>query len=280
MRPPAVALASSLFALLATVLTSFAAPASAGPTVAAAAPASDVPRAVDPGVLADPNIDRGILFPTAHTQPARSLTITDYEIFILGLTYGITDRLQIGAARLLLPGTDWSTVQLGMASVKYQLLRKGGIRVAALGAMGLSQSAEGHDLHVPAGHTDPRPPHRRLSPLVGVVGSACLDYECHSMVSLNLHAFRADLGRGTTTWGVYSGSLVGALGRRLKLIVEYSSQRDLAAMADGTPALISAALRAHGSRFAFEAGVLTGVDEGEVGAGLLYVSASLRLGGR
>ena len=82
----------ALFGTL-TTLAPAALAQTADPAVAASVPA---PSAVD----SDPNIDRGFLLPTAMTQPAGTLTYNNYELLLHGITYGLTDRVQLSATVL------------------------------------------------------------------------------------------------------------------------------------------------------------------------------------
>ena len=56
--------------------------------------------AAAPAATADPNLDRGFLLPTAMTQPKGTLTYNNYELLLHGVTYGITDNLQVSATVL------------------------------------------------------------------------------------------------------------------------------------------------------------------------------------
>lgn len=50
---------------------------------------------------ADASASRGILIPTAETVGAGNLTVTDFELFFIKATYGVTDDFQVAATTLL-----------------------------------------------------------------------------------------------------------------------------------------------------------------------------------
>ncbi len=77
---------------------------------------------------ADASVDRNILFPSAETVNKGDLTINSYELFLLGLTYGITDDLQVSATTLLPILTDFPFV-LALAG-KWQFVDTGKILVS------------------------------------------------------------------------------------------------------------------------------------------------------
>src|SRR5690349_9810374 len=108
-------------------LASAAAPAGADPaTVAASAPAPATQA--DLGAQEDVTIDRSFLLPTAQTQPKGKLAMSDYELFFLGLSYGLTDHLQL-STEAFIPLEGESVIA---ASVKWQFLRAGRLRLAVL----------------------------------------------------------------------------------------------------------------------------------------------------
>ena len=49
----------------------------------------------------DASVDRSILVPTAETISAGDFTFNSYELFFAGLSYGVSDRLQVSVATLL-----------------------------------------------------------------------------------------------------------------------------------------------------------------------------------
>src|SRR5262249_51311242 len=112
-----------------------AAPVAPANTVAggAAAPASPA--------SADPNIDRGFVLPTAMTQPARTLTYSNYEIFVQGLTVGITDRVQVSVTAM--PPISDFIPYFAIGSAKWRLLSVGRLHLALQGSVGAAGDSGG-----------------------------------------------------------------------------------------------------------------------------------------
>ena len=50
---------------------------------------------------ADPSVDRNVVLPSAQTIPAGAVAINSYELFFAGLSYGISDHLQLSLTTLL-----------------------------------------------------------------------------------------------------------------------------------------------------------------------------------
>ncbi|MDZ4696189.1 MAG: hypothetical protein SGI86_13670 [Deltaproteobacteria bacterium] len=67
----------------------------------------------------DAAVDRNILVPTAETLNEGDLTFNSYELLLAGLTYGITDDLQISGTTLLPVTEDFPFVLV--AAAKYRL---------------------------------------------------------------------------------------------------------------------------------------------------------------
>jgi hypothetical protein len=55
----------------------------------------------DPRKTSDASVDRNILTASAETIGAGEITFNSYELFLAGLTVGITDRVQVSATTLL-----------------------------------------------------------------------------------------------------------------------------------------------------------------------------------
>jgi hypothetical protein len=277
MRPPTLAIATAT-ALLLSSATAFAGDDPAGPVgpdqpAVAAAPPAAVPPPIDPGQLADPNIDRALLFPTAQTQPAGSVVLTSYEVIVLGATVGITNRLQLSAVALLPELGEWGPERAWAATLKWQVLRKSLFRLSVMGGLGYEEDGL-PDEQRPADHSDPRK--RTYNGLGGVVGSLCASEDCHSLLSLNAH-LRGLIGDDgwRRTEALLSASFVGRLGQRWKVVVEYGR----AAKLDPVPSLRRPALaigvRAHRNSLAAELGsVMIVEDEGMWG--LPYFSLGVR----
>jgi hypothetical protein len=182
-------------ALVAVLPASLAAAQSEPTAEIAAAPAPT-------GASSDPNIDRGFLLPTAETQPAGSITFNDYQLFFVGLTYGITDSLQVSASALLPVLEDTPTVVSG--SGKLRLVATDRFRLAAhASATALRADGDGVGLAT-----------------LGGTGSLCLDAGCHSMLSATVGAMAA-LDDGVAAPAVFYGlSATRRVAPRIKLLAE------------------------------------------------------------
>ena len=235
----------SLLLLVPAVVTTSTAAAWAAPaTTDAEAPATVVaqqPAAPASPAAADPNIDRGFLQPTAMTQPAGSLTYNNYELLLHGLTYGITDHVQVSATVLAPLVSQMPFV--GVASVKWQFLSAARLHLALQGS--------GTMLHVSLTESDA--PSGSVSSNAFLVGagafaSYCLREDCSSLASLSAtYQLALDGGGSTSSAVVYGGSIVHRVARHVKLLGEITS----AAGGTGTSNFdnVSGALASYGVRF-------------------------------
>ena len=164
---------------------------------------SDAPGPVDQGVLEDPNADRAWLAPTALTQPAGSWSFNDYELAMVGLTYGVTDTFQISGSTLLPLVRDQPFY--GNIAAKAQVVRSGRTRLAAHGVLTYaSDGSEGFSVGA-----------------VGGAGTLCLDDDCHSMINGYLAtAFAMTEDDGNEFPVLLSASVVGRLNKHVKLVGE------------------------------------------------------------
>lgn len=216
----------------------------------------------------DPAVDRGVLLPTAETQPGQTLTVTSYNLYLAGITYGVIDRLQLGAFGLLAPG------QLGLeglvgGSLKLQIWRLPFFHLSALASLIYAHET---DVDRPGSAWE-------VSPIVGLVGSACLTRSCQALVSVNFHWTGSDDYGPATVLAAASGTI--PVTSHLKIIAEYHPWDGLGTGRTYLPVpkvfhLVSLALRAHTRKLAFEAGGISAVDEGL--APFFFLSASYRLG--
>lgn len=212
------------------------------------------PARADDARLDDPNVDRGFLLPTAETQPARTFTISDYEIVLAGVTYGITDRLQIGVTGLVL-GPVFDVERMVLGNVKWQAMRWGPLHVALDAAFTYSV-ANRDDL---PGHL---PPATTYSPQAGIVASLCLTEGCHSLVTANVHGL-VGLGDGEARGTVlYSLAATMRLWSHGKLLLELSRQAAIAREKDRASPMLGVGLRLFGSHVAGDLGLLAAIDSG------------------
>src|SRR5438045_3559883 len=141
--------------LLASTTLAAAAHAEEAPAIVAATPAGTAATA------ADPNLDRGFVLPTAMTQPAGSVTYNNYELLLHGVSYGLTDRLQLSATVLAPIVKEMPFV--GIAALKGQVYRGERLHLALQGSLG------GGDGTMFGG--------------VGALSSVCLRQDCSSLLS-------------------------------------------------------------------------------------------------
>lgn len=175
--------------------------------VVAAAQVPPVESTADPGQLEDANIDRTILMPTAQTQPKGSVAFHDYELFLMAVSYGVTDNVQLTATTLVPLAEDFPF--FGMATVKARLVNKGSFRLAAQGA--LIYSREDHGDYAES-----------VSLLAASgIGSACLDAGCGSLATASVTVVKAS--EEDEELIIYGGSLLYKMTRRTKLMVEVAS---------------------------------------------------------
>jgi len=187
-------------ALLTTASGAFAQPgAEPAPPPPVPAPADAAVAATgDAGIQNDVNADRVWLTPTALTQPKGTWSFNDVELMILGLTYGVTDTLQVSAKTWVL--VDSEQPFLLWLTAKKQLISDGKLRLAIDGSW-ISVDDEA----------------------VGVVGSAatlCLDDGCHSLINGYLGTAFA-ITQDTEDFPVIASlALVKKMSRRVKFIAE------------------------------------------------------------
>jgi hypothetical protein len=246
---------SSLAAALALALVTAAVPAAAH---AAAPPPPSAVAAAPPvvttdsatGIHEDVSLDHGFLVPTALTQPAHTLTINDYEIVMVGMTYGITDRLQLSATVAPTPFVG----ALVIGSAKYQLIGEGRFRMAVQAGV----SSVGFHL---AG-----------------MASGCLSADCHSLLSANF-TFIPTLGSQSEAPFLYGASWIQHLGGEVKLVLEVTSGGSLGsgdeAFQQAKDGFLSGGLRFFGRRFSADVGLMaTLTDPGR--RVLPFISGSFR----
>jgi hypothetical protein len=163
------------------------------------------PARTEPGLAGDPNIDRAWLSPTAATQPRGTFEVNDWEIVLLGITYGITDNFQLTAA--FVPPLVKDQPFIGLASAKVAAIPEGRVRLAFSGAIG--GGGNGDDA-------------RGVGTLGGVV-SFCTDDPCASLASGFVY-FGFALGSSQNEVPVaFGGSLIQRLSDSVKLVIEVNS---------------------------------------------------------
>jgi hypothetical protein len=197
---------TSIAAGISTIAVAAAGTAFAQPgTVAPAAqlePDVALDTTVDEGVLADVNSDRAWFTPTALTQPKGSWSFHDQELFVVGMTYGITDTFQLSASTLVPVVSDMPLFL--WVSGKAQIARSGNLRLALHGLV-FHGSEDGDGATV--GN-------------LGAAASLCFDAGCHSLI--NGYASAAfGISEGDTEVPVlFGGAIIARVARRVKLVGE------------------------------------------------------------
>ena len=238
-------------------------------------PASSVqvqqPAASVAAVGADPNIDRGFLLPTAMTQPAGSLTYNNYELLLHGITYGVTDRLQTSLT--VLPPIVSDMPFFGIAAVKGRFVATDRFNLALQGSAGW-----GHQF---AGSGD----ESVYMFGAGLFASACLKQDCSSLLSASATYQLALSSQSDQNiqYVVYGGSLVHAVGPRVKLLAELTSAAGRTSTdpaLDNMPGLLAGyGVRLHGSSLAADVGFVkpfVSENDGDFILGLPFANVSYR----
>lgn len=217
-------------------------------TTSAARASSDEPTlavVADSGALgasADPNLDRGLVLPTAMTQPAGSLTYNNYELLLHGLTYGITDRLQVSGT-VLLPIVE-SVPFVGNVAVKGRVIASDRFHLSVQGSLAYGEIRSWQ------------------SDSVSVVGAGplatfCLRDDCSSLLSavVTYQLLYAD-GKMAHLL-LYGGSLIHRVGNHVKLIVEAASASGGSdEIESGSGLIFNYGVRFHGRMLAADVGFI------------------------
>jgi hypothetical protein len=194
-------------------------------------------------VAGDPNVDRGFFLPTAMTQPAGTLTYSNYELLIHGLTYGISDHTQVSVGVLAPLVREMPFV--GTVSLKSRVLDAGRFHLALQGTGAVVSDTVGI-----------------LG--AGVVGSYCLSADCASLFSASA-AYSLGLPFGDDRANhsvIYGGALTQRLGRHVKLLVEVGFAAGMDGDGGGNTieqlqgVLLNYGLRFHGETIAADVGFI------------------------
>ena len=202
-------------------------------------------------VAGDPNIDRGFVLPTAMTQPAGSVTYNNYELLLHGVSYGLTDRLQLSATVLapIIKGMPF----VGVASLKGQLYRGERLHLALQGSVGGGYNDDGGDGAFIGG--------------LGGLASVCVRQDCSSLLSASATYQLVGTGRDSDNGGlIYGASLVHRVGTHVKLLAELASA-SLFTSGDLKGGLFSYGVRFYGNSIASDIGFMKpiGGDGEEIG---------------
>ncbi len=162
----------------------YAAPAYAPPTYAPPTYAPWTPPAPSlaprrDARVANAHADRVLLLPTAYTHPEGTLYFTSNEIVLLQAGYAISDATQITLTGVPPISDGPDRVYFFDLSLKGAFVRKGPLRLAALGsASGIFGVDQGNF----------------VLGRVGAVAELCFDHECESSASLSSHVMLAGPG--------------------------------------------------------------------------------------
>jgi hypothetical protein len=214
------------------------------------------------GAAGDPNLDRSFLIPTAMTQPKGSLTYSNYELGLHGLTYGFTDRFQ-GSVTILPPYVDDLPLIIAL-SAKGQVVRAGRIHLALQGSATMGSGGD-NSASVFSG---------------GTLFSACTSDDCASLVTLGLTALISSESQDYIL--AYSGSLTQKISEHAKLLLEAVSAayHDEDNGYDAAPGfLLNYGIRFHGHNFAGDVGFMRPIgfeDDGDIAMGLPFVNFTYR----
>jgi hypothetical protein len=226
----------------------------------------------DAGTTEDPHGDRAVLLPTALTQPAGTVSISSYDLFFAGLTFGLTDHLQLSTTALLTPFLG-STVVVG--NVKWQLVRHGAFRLSLNGGMSYARIESDESVHGPDGQA--RFAHRLL-PHLGAAASYCLTDDCQSLVSASVQFLTgSDRWQPVQSTSYFGASLIHRLSEHTKLVAEVTSAAELhpnPTAAGG--ALSTLALRYFNHHVALDGGIMAVAATGGELLPLPYFAGSFR----
>ncbi len=221
--------------------------------LAAVAEEVDLRAAAHAGHAQEANIDRAVLLPTAETQPQGSFTASDYEFFMFGLTYGVTDDLQVGAlVPLPIFGEATPVANVATLSAKVRVLGEGRFHLAAQGTAGAYSSDS-------LFREDQTPIYS-----LGGIGSLCLDARCESLLSANAAWMATGTGPPTLEGSqlLLGASWVQALHPNIKLLVEaigfLNNERTGAELSRGM--LVNYGFRTNLRQVAFDVGFLKPID--------------------
>lgn len=225
--PPIVAV------LLAAAIAALA-PRTAGAQAAPEASAArDVPAApavpIDDGRRADAHADRVVLLPTAYTHPAGSTYVSSYEVVLLQIGRGITDRTQVSVT--MVPPLGAERIFPIDVTLKTVVARGPLVRAALLGSVTSVFGAADDALFLAIGRA-------------GGVVQLCLAERCDSsfVIGSNLSL----LGPVLVTWS--AAGAIFRISRRVSLLAELDTLVPLGA---ALPQLNGASLSA-GVRWAFQ----------------------------
>jgi len=163
----------------------------------------------------DPAADRAWLSPTPETQRRGSWTYNNYEFIVHGLTYGVTDNLQVTG--FALPMYAEGTPSVFGVSAKLRVLPRGPLRLAVTGSLWtVDPGVDSLD--------DPDVPNTTVI-TAGGTAALCLDAGCISQLGANVDLIgigNDDADDDTIRTSAYASI---RMSRRMKLLAELSRGR-------------------------------------------------------
>jgi hypothetical protein len=252
MRAPILAMILTSIPALAAAdeLSEKLAPVAAAPEASAtaqAAPATDARQE-------DPNIDRMFLLPSAETQPAGSVSFNDYELLLMGVTYGVTDDLQITGTALAPIVEDMPVIV--NATAKYRLVKSGPVRFALQAGVGYGRVELFDD--------DEGDSNDGVFAFQGgALVSLCLDgTECRSMASASVTAVTG-MGEGEGTAFIYGAGVTAKVAKHAKLLFEATSAAGVenGNFSNAEGAVVSYGVRFHSNEIAADVGFMKPVGD-------------------
>lgn len=191
--------------------------------------------------LDDPQGDRGFLTPTALVQPKGSYTVHDRMYLIPGITYGLTDKVQISLITAIAPA-----ISLG-GEVKVQVMSKKNLHVALTGLFGGLQPI-GIEGMLTVG-------------FVGLSATYCRTESCGTSLTGSLFGGRIAI---TDNDDDYANALFGSalMLHRVASTVKLMAEFQLLRAYDGgtrpeTLVTFTGGLRLHGKKLAVDIGLIT-----------------------
>lgn len=168
------------------------------------------------------------------TQPRGTFTYNNYELLLHGLSYGVTNNLQVSLTVLSPIANDIPF--FGIGSVKWRLRASERVYLALQGSLTYLHEFTGDPIDA-------------FSVGAGIYASICLRDDCSSLLSgsLNYQLAVSDDTTDRVHFLIYGGSVVHRVSRHVKLLVEITS----AAGESGSSGLdnISGFLLSYGVRF-------------------------------
>ena len=237
------------------------------------APPAELPA--DIARLEDPNIDRVFLMPSADTQPKGTLAFNDYELFLLGLTYGVTDNFQVSATALAPIVEEMPIVLSG--SGKLRLVSEGRVHFALQGTLTYLEDRSDSDFE---GDSEGS----ALGLSAGALATFCLDAPCRSALHASVTGF-LPVAENTSSGDfavVYSAGATIKVAKHVKLLGEVTSagiSESNGGFDAAEGALLSYGVRFFSDSVAGDIGFVKPVGEGgddELVAGIPFINFTFR----